>query len=137
MRNASHRFWLFIAAALAVSLIAVPAASAGVHKYNTKVGFTWEGGGFVHAGVHGVESKVRKCEGRRRVFKQRPGAAPDRRLATTESDFDPRYGTGNFGMSPPKAALHRGETRLYVKVKRKVLNDGDVCRGTRSETKTY
>jgi hypothetical protein len=32
MRNGSHRLWLCIAAAVAVIVIAVPAASAGVDK---------------------------------------------------------------------------------------------------------
>jgi hypothetical protein len=35
MRNGSHRFWLCIAAAVAITVIAVPAASAYIGKYNT------------------------------------------------------------------------------------------------------
>ena len=137
MRNASHRFWPCIAAAVAVAVIAVPAASAGVHKYNTKLSFNWDrphdGTALFHGGWGGAQSKVRKCERRRRVilFKQRPGA--DRKFATSESGYGIRqlYGGG----CPPKGTVHRGD-RLYARVKREVLNDGDVCRGARSETLT-
>jgi hypothetical protein len=138
MRKAIHRFWPCIAAAVAVAVIAVPAASARVHKYNTQVGFGWDPGGAsvgaVHGGLRGVQSKVRKCEGRRRVtlFKQRPG--PDREIAHDRSQYRPRYRAGDFLMPVPEGTFHRGD-RLYVKVERKVLNDGDVCRGARSRTK--
>jgi hypothetical protein len=118
------------------------AAFAGVHKYDSHVSLTWEaphkGTALVHAAALGVESKVRKCEPRRRVilFKQRRG--PDRKLATTKTFFDRDYGdgTGNWGMRPPEGTLHRGD-RLYVKVERKVLDDGDVCLAARSNTKTW
>ena len=77
MRNGSHGFWFCIVAAVAVSVIAVPAASAGVVKYDTTLTLTKDGG----VDYHGwVTSEVRKClEGRRVIlFKLRPGA--DRRL---------------------------------------------------------
>jgi hypothetical protein len=140
MRNASRRFWPCIAAAVAVTVIAVPAASAGVVKYNTKLTFSWDAPGqgtaLFHGGSGGVQSKVRKCERGRLVtlFKQRPGA--DRKIATNESVFRPDYGFGDFGMTPPKGTLDKGD-RVYVAVKREVLNDGDVCRGDHSRTKTW
>jgi hypothetical protein len=70
------------------------------------------------------------------LFKQRPGAGPDRKIATDESVFRPDYGFGDFGMSPPKGTFHRGD-RLYVEVKREVLKGGDVCRADRSGIRTY
>ena len=140
MRNGSHRFWLCIAAAVTVSVIAVPAASAGVHKYDTHVEFSWDqphnGTAVFHGGGGGVQSKVRKCEDGRRVvlFKRRPGA--DREIAHDESVFRRDYGFGDFGFGPPKGTFHKGD-RIYVQVKREVLNDGDVCRADHSKTMTY
>jgi hypothetical protein len=71
------------------------------------------------------------------LFKKQPGAGPDRKLGTTKTVFE-HYGdgTGNWGISAPEGSLHRGD-RLYVKVKRKVLDDGDVCLAARSNTKTW
>jgi hypothetical protein len=113
------------------------AASAGVDKYDTKVWLTWDAySSLIHAPARGVESKVEKCEGGRRVilFKQRRG--PDRKLGATKSVFE-HYGdgTGNWGIEGG-AKLHRGD-RVYVKVRRKVLDDGDVCLAARSTTKTW
>jgi hypothetical protein len=142
MSNGGHRLWPYIATAVAVAVIAVPAASAGVHKYDTHLRFTWDrpidGTALFHSGGGGVQSKVRKCERGRRVtlFKQRPGGGPDRKIAHDRSEFRPDYGFGAFGMRPPKGTFHRGD-RLYAKVERKVLNDWDVCRGDRSETLVY
>jgi hypothetical protein len=143
MRNASHRIWPCIAVAVAVAVIAPPATSAGVHNYNTRVGFGWDPGGravgVVHAGLHGIQSKVRKCMRGRRVtlFKQRPWGRPgsDREIAHDRSNYSRIDRLGGFWMPVPDGTFHKGD-RLYVTVKRKVLNDGDVCSGARSKTKT-
>jgi hypothetical protein len=98
MRNASHRFWPCIAAAVAVSVIAVPAASAGVVKYDTSL----KSGHTEHCCYHGrVASKVSKCERGRRVvlYKQQPGA--DRKVDHDRTGKDrwwsfAKRGTGDF-----------------------------------------
>ncbi len=141
MRNRSHRFWLCIAAAVAVSVIAVPAASAGVNKYDTKVTITHESRAFgpCHPGVpagrcvlwHGdVQSEVRKCmEGRRVVlFRQLPGA--DRKLGTDRSHFVRRYDSFDWYLDAPSAS-NRAQGDVYAKVTRKV-GDGFVCLGDRT-----
>ena len=136
MRNRSHRFWPCIAAAIAVSVIVVPAASARVHKYKTQVQFGWDPVA-THVRPDGeLYSKSRTCVRGRRVvlFKQRPGAGPDRKIAHERSRPSQDYETGFFLMMHT-GTFHRGD-RLYVKVERKVLNDGDVCRGARSRTQT-
>ena len=112
-------------------MIAVPAASAGVHKYNTKLSFTWDaphdGTALFHGGAGGVQSKVRKCERGRRVvlFQRQPGA--DRKFATAESFFQPSSRAWRLGSEAPQRHASPGD-RLYAEVKRKVRNDGDVCR---------
>jgi hypothetical protein len=67
-------------------------------------------------------------------------ARPNLKLGTTVSNFedhgDGGDGTGNWGIEAPKRKLRRGD-RVYVRVKRKVLDDGDVCRPARSVTKTW
>jgi hypothetical protein len=55
-----------IAAAVVVTVIAVPAASAGVRKYDTEVTITKDRG-FLYHGV--VNSEVRKCVRGRRVIR--------------------------------------------------------------------
>jgi hypothetical protein len=138
MRNATHRFWPCIAAAVVVAVIAVPPASAGVHKYNTKLSIAWDnpqnGTALFHGGGGGLQSEVRKCMRGRRVvlFKHRPGA--DRKFATDRSRLE--GGVGGYGVVPPKRTLIWGD-RLYAEVKREVRNDGDVCRGDRSETQVF
>jgi hypothetical protein len=122
-----------IAAAVAVTVIAVPAASAGVQRHGAKVTITHECCPFGpdraacdnaspgHCVLwHGsVESEVRKCERRRVVlFRVRPGA--DRRLGATRSE------RGEWSLNAPV-----GE-RTYAMVKRKVLKDGDVCLAART-----
>jgi hypothetical protein len=143
MRNASHGFWLCIAAAVAVTVIAVPAASASVHKYDSKVTITHESGAFgddrdaCHTGVAGrcvlwhgeVFSEVRKCERNRRVvlFKQRRGA--DRKLGvdrTGPATPQPDYRAANeWGFNAPSGG------DVYVKVRRAVRH-GDVCLADRT-----
>ena len=142
MRNGSHGFWLCIAAAGAVFVVAVPAASAGVHKYDTKLTITRElvpgpnGEVFWHGFVKSDRDRnpeyhyakaVRKCmEGRRVVlFKQRPGA--DRKLGTDRSNFDPDANKGKWGL------LARPVHLVYARVRAKV-RDGYVCRADRSKT---
>ena len=139
MRNGSHRFWLCIAAAVAVSAIAIPAASAGVHKYDTRLGITDEGGCCLyHGGVKSDRDRdrayhpanaVRKCmEGRRVIlFEQRPGA--DRMLGTARSHFKPRLGQGYWQHNLPR--YHRA---VYAEVTRKV-GERFVCRADRSGIK--
>ena len=106
-RVTTELFWPFIAAAVAVTAIAVPAAWAGVHKYDTKLSFNWDanhdGTALFHGGAGGVQSKVRKCERGRRVvlFKQRPGA--DRKFATAESVFTLNTGMATGKWNPLKA----------------------------------
>ena len=123
MRNGSHRFWLCIAAAVAVTGIAVPAASAGVHKYDTKAKITFTGNKFVYGWV---KSKVWKCEGNRRVvlFKERRGA--DRKLGAARTRH--KYGWGDWALVP-----HQPGGLLYLKVTR-AKRDGDVCLADRSGT---
>ena len=121
MRNSSHGFWLCITAVVAVSVIAVPAASAGVDKYDTELEGHREGG-FYH-GV--VQSVVHKCERRRLVilFEQRPGA--DRKVGTNRSDRD-----GSWNVNPPQPGLSPSD-RFYTEVTRK-SGDGWVCRADRA-----
>ena len=71
MRNRSHRFWPCVAAVVAVAVIAVPAASAGVVKYDTKVTM-FKGFRVYHGDVH---SEARKCKHHRRhsTFPRRRG----------------------------------------------------------------
>jgi hypothetical protein len=132
MRNRSHRFWLCIAAAVAVSAIAVPAASAGVHKYDTRLTIARDGGGGFYHGD--VISEVRKCERGRQVtlFKKRPGA--DRELGTVRSGYS-GGSHASWGFVIPRAKLHRGD-RHYAQVTRKV-GEGFVCRADRSKTLTW
>jgi hypothetical protein len=128
MRNGSHRFWLCIAATVAVIAIAVPAASADVVKYDTELTITHEGHALgahraaCHTGVaagrcvlwHGSvmsdrdrnpgynpANAVTKCmDGRRMIlFKRQPGA--DRKLGTARSQFRPDYGEGSWGAECP------------------------------------
>ena len=112
-------------AAVAVAVIAVPAASAGVVKYDTKVTM-FKGFRVYHGDVH---SEARKCKRHRRVvpFKQRPGA--DGKFATAESGRGGHWGDVRIP--------DRGRRGVYAEVKRKVLNDGDVCRADRTETRTF
>ena len=126
-----------IAAAVAVIVIALPAASAGVHKYNTRVSIFREGGptGADRSACdperkcvfwHGhVKSGARKCMKGRRVilFKKRPGA--DRKLGADRAHV--QGGDGDWGLNAPAV------NRAYAKVNRKV-RDGYVCRADRSET---
>jgi hypothetical protein len=125
MRNGSHRFWLCIAAAVAVTVIAVPVASAGVRKYDTEMTIREEHGRFsgtvwserIPISVPDRENLVKKCMNGRRVilFKQRPGA--------------------DWQVSPPTGTLHDGD-HVYAKATRKVSN-GFVCRADRSMTLTW
>jgi hypothetical protein len=135
MRNGSHRFWLCIAAAVAVSAIAVPAASAGVPKYDTKLTIWKEAGRLYHGDV---KSEVGKCERGRQVtlFKKRPGA--DRRVGTVLSS---RHGTnGDDLLTGGKWAIRalglQPGDRAYAKVTPKV-RDRFVCRADRSKTLTW
>jgi hypothetical protein len=143
MRSGRHRFWLCIAAAAAVSVIAVPAASAGVRKYDTALTIRQEHPGrFVGTvwseRVPGADRSnlVKKCMNGRRVilFKQRPGA--DRKLgADRSSGGDPAIvssRSGDWQVSAPKGTLHHGD-HVYAKATRKVGN-GFVCRADRSPT---
>ena len=95
MRNGSHRFWLCIAAAVAVIVIAVPAASAKVVWYDTGLSLQLKR----HNGAyHGyVMSKVRTCERGRRVvlFRQRRGA--DHKLGSDRTN-----GHGLFAVVGPE-----------------------------------
>jgi hypothetical protein len=147
VRNASHRFWPCIAAAVAVSVIAVPAASAGVRKYDTELTIRKEHGSFlgtvwserVPNSVPDRENLVRKCMNRRRVilFKQRPGA--DRKLGADRSSGGdptiPSTRSGDWQVSVPKGTLRHGD-HVYAKATRKVGN-GFVCRADRSKTLTW
>ena len=129
MRYGSHRFWPCIATAVAVIVIAVPAASAAVVKYDTQVGmYPWRGG--LYDGY--VKSTVTKCmEGRRVVlYKQRSGA--DRKLATARSAFVSSEGEGWWEVDLARAQLPRRGGLAYARVMPKV-GDGFVCRADRSE----
>jgi hypothetical protein len=125
MRNGSHRFWLCITAAVAVSVIAVPAASAGVHKHDTELTIGREAGPFFHGFV---KSQVRKCERGRQVilFKKRPGA--DRKLGTARIHRH-NLDRGDWGLHLD----HQPNGRVYAKVTPKV-RDRYVCRADRSPT---
>lgn len=117
----SHGFWCCIAAAVAVIAVAVPAASAGIHKYETTLLGHKERFYF-----HGyMTSEVNKCERRRRVvlFRKLPGA--DRKVDTDQSN---REGDWSFIIE------HReGERRFYVRVTRELRQDeGYVCLADRS-----
>jgi hypothetical protein len=128
MRNGSHRFWLCISTAVAVMVIAVPAASAGVHKYDSRVTIFHEAPG-PHTVWHGSVISVRKCMDMRRVilFEQRPGA--DRRLGATRTHIN--GGDGDWGLVAPAV------DRAYAKVTREVHgHDRYVCRADRSGTIT-
>ena len=119
--------FVLIAAIVAVAVIAVPAAAAGVHKYHTNVTINHEGGAPDPILWHGwVKSEVGGCERGRRVilFKQRPGA--DRRVGAARRLQG--WGQGAWGLHA------QPDGRAYVKVKRKVRNDGDVCLADRSPT---
>jgi hypothetical protein len=107
-----------IAAAVVVTVIAVPAASAGVRKYDTEVTITKDRG-FLYHGV--VNSEVRKCVRGRRVIllKKRPGE--DRKVGHARSN---RKGFWGF-------ISERSGGRFYAKVTREV-KDGDVCLADRS-----
>jgi hypothetical protein len=110
MRNGSHGFWLCVAAAVAVIVVAVPAASAGVHKYDTRVAINYQVcklDRFCMAGH--VKSQIRKCERGRRVnvFKERPGA--DRRIGNDRSG---RKGAWAVDVT---TRVQRG-ARVYAKV---------------------
>jgi hypothetical protein len=125
MRNRSHGFRLCIAAAVAVAVIAAPAASAGVHKYDTHLSITTDRASWYHGTVF---SRVKKCKEGRRVIvsEERPGA--DRRIGTARSSD-----RGGWALRPGQGPP-RNHHRVYAKVKRKVLQDGDVCRAARSQT---
>ena len=151
-----RRFAILIGvAAVAVSVIAVPAASAGVRKYDTQVDIRtcfgacdiaqMEDGSFLGTvwspRIPGIDRSnlVRKCMNRRRVilFKQRPGA--DRKLgADRSSRGDPTNsgsGSGDWQVSVPEGMLRHGD-HVYAKATRKVGN-GFVCRADRSKTLTW
>jgi hypothetical protein len=136
MRNGSHRFWLCIAAAVAVSVIAVPAASAGVHKYDTRVRLGGAGSSRGHQYILGGVGPFQCWHGERvTVFKQRPGA--DRKLG---HDGTGHTGDGLWDVRLPEGTLHAGD-RVYAQVRRQLHWDerGNkyVCRADRSGTKTY
>ena len=119
MRNASHRFWTCIAAAVAVSVIAVPAASAGVVKYDTSL----QSGHTERCCYHGrVASKVKKCERGRRVvlYKQRPGA--DRKVDHVRTGTDAWW-----------SFAKRGRGDFYAKATRE-RHKGFVCLPARAPT---
>ena len=122
MRNASHRFWPWIAAAVAVAAIAVPAASAGVVKYETSL----ESGHTERCCYHGrVASKVIKCERGRRVvlYKKQPGA--DRKVAYDRTGEDAWWSFGKGG---------RGD--FYAKATRE-RHKGFLCLAARAPTVTF
>lgn len=130
MRNGSHRLWLCIAAAVAGTVIAVPAASADVVKHDTELTIAKDRTRFYHGRVIS-EPRARECEDGRRVvvFKQRPGA--DRKLGTTRSEVEERDGgtwEGVWGL-----VISRSVHRVYAKVQRKE-SDRFVCRRDRSAT---
>jgi hypothetical protein len=147
MRNGSHRFWLCIAAAVAVTVIAVPVASAGVRKYDTEMTIREEHGRFsgtvwserIPISVPDRENLVKKCMNGRRVilFKQRPGAdlklGADRTSGGDPTNISSR--SGDWQVSPPTGTLHDGD-HVYAKATRKVSN-GFVCRADRSMTLTW
>ena len=133
MRNG---FWLCIAAAVAVTAIAVPAASAAVVRYDTELTITterhsWYLGDVLserdHNPGYDPANAVRKCERGRRVIvlKQVPGA--DRKFGTDRSNFEGVWFLPQ-GLGPPLF-----QARVYAKVKPKV-RDGFVCRADRSPT---
>jgi hypothetical protein len=124
------------------------AASAGVHKYDTKLTITTERGFRYHGWVksdrdsnpaYHAANKFKKCmEGRRvTLFEQRPGA--DRKLAKARSRFTPRNGHGQWPRGGGGGRLgtikgpHAGQARVYARVKREEHNRY-VCRADRSPT---
>jgi hypothetical protein len=116
MKKGSHRLWLGVAA-VAVIGIAVPAAFAGVVKYDTTLDGHKEGGGII---VHGfIKSGAEECVRKRQVilFEVRHGA--DRKVDTDRSTEE-----GDWGFNP------RFKGRAYVKVTR-AERDGYVCRADR------
>ena len=146
------RFAIVIGVAAAgVMALGAQTASAGVHKYDTTLTITHEGGptGPCPTGVprercvdwHGLvksdrdrnpeyhrANAVRKCmEGRRVIlFKQRPGA--DRRLGADLSEVGSPHRNGALW----DLNARRGD-RVYAKVRPKV-RDRYVCRADRSPT---
>jgi hypothetical protein len=131
MRKASRRFWPCIAAAVAVGVIAAPAASAGVHRYSTELTMVAEQDDTSWFGW--VRSEIHKCERDRFVtlFKQQPGA--DRKLGVRRSRA--YSGDAVWGWHTRAGQVDRGD-RVYAEVERKVGKGGDVCRADRSKTLT-
>ena len=130
MRNGSHRFWLGIAAVVAVTVIAVPAASAGLDKHNrvkidskVTVALADVDLGRTVAWHGRVKSRKHACEVHRtvKVFDVR-GAKPDKPI---EQDRSNRRGKWRF--------VHHVEPgRFYAKALRR--EEGNfVCRGDRSK----
>jgi hypothetical protein len=136
MRKRSHGFWLCIAAAAAVSVIAVPAAFA-VHKYDTKLSIDSYVDRLGHQYILGGMRTPFKCRaGHHRqvtVFEQRPGA--NRTLGAKRSSVE-----GLWGLRLPEGTLHRGG-RVYARVRRQLRTDSGgntfVCRAARSQTLTW
>jgi hypothetical protein len=139
MRFGSHRFWLCIAAAVAVIVIAVPAASAGVDKYNTVkidskvtllVGCGGRHGQLRHHGLcytdvfHGqVKSSKHACEVHRlvKVFETKTSHGGKRHKLVGKDRSNDRG----------KWTVVGGAGYSYAKVRRKE-GTAFVCRGDRT-----
>jgi hypothetical protein len=127
-------------AAVAVSVIAVPAASADVVKYDTTLTLTQDRDGNYHGRVKSDRDRspayhpanaVRKCmEGRRVIlFELQPGA--DRKIGTARSRFIPHFGQATWRVDGVNG------DHVRAKVERKVTREEHhrfVCRADRSPT---
>ena len=68
------------------------------------------------------------------LYRRRAGV--DRKVGYDRSKFAHQYGYGDFMIWPHAGTFHSGD-RVFVRVERKVLDDGDVCRADRSLTKRW
>jgi len=129
-----RRFAIVIGVAAAgVMALGAQTASAGVHKYDTTLTLTKDGGSDYHGRLwsdrdrnpaYDPATAVRKCMKKRRVvlFKKRPGA--DRRLGAVGINFHPHRGATS-AWYVDGVGDHGAHVR--AKVKRKV-RDRYVCR---------
>jgi hypothetical protein len=134
MRNGSHRFWPCIAAAVAVTVIAVPVASAGAVKHiDSRVTFASKAPRLPDHGLklHGrVKSSRHACVVHRKVevFVQRPG--PDK-LHKTERSNQRGYWVHRHGTNTAGAGRGYFYARV-VREERTIAGTTFVCGGDRS-----
>ena len=141
-RNGSHRFWPCIAAAVAVIVIAVPAASAGLGKHHTvkidskvTMAVTPNGG---HTGCPGAAARwCRTDRFHGRVTSSKHACEIHRLVKVFETKTS--HGGKRHKLIGKDRSNHRGEWRVvgepagfsYAKVRRKE-GTAFVCRGDRT-----